>query len=128
MVNSSEIFLLLSSPQNGSDVKKLILNDIKEYRTGRKKKGTYLPIRINNSGNTISISKDEVRNLINFYLKDEIDAVELEYVANMLELCEDFEYNESISEFIFLLSTPEINYELTKNSVLKIKRKLREVS
>ena len=124
MVSSSELSILLLSPKNGSDVKAVIHEDIKEFRKGRKTKGTSLPIKIKNTGNILSISKDEVQNLIEFYLNDEIDEVELEYLANILELCDDFDYDESVSETIFLLSSPEINGELTKESVLNIKQEL----
>ena len=124
MVSSSEISALLLSPKKGSDIKNLIHEDIKEFRTGRKTKGTSLPIKIENTGKTFSISEEQVENLIDFYLNDEIDEVELEYLANILELCDDFEYDETVSETIFLLSSPEINGELTKESVLNIKQEL----
>lgn len=124
MISSSKISVLLLSSENGSELKSLIQEDIKEYRAGRKTKGTSLPIKIEITGKTFSISKEAVENLIDFYLNEEINEVELEYLANILELCDDFEYDELVSETIFLLSTPEINGELTKESVLSIKQEL----
>jgi len=66
--------------------------------------------------------------LISRYLNAEIDSIELCEYASNVELRDEIDYelnNESkIATALFLLSTPEINEELTEKSVHRIKEQL----
>ena len=90
------------------------------YRRGLAERGRSAPIQVQSDGTSHNISKEHIVNLCTFYLSGHIDEVELEYIANCLELSEDFQYNDFISDILFRLSSPEVNGALTPDEVRNI--------
>jgi hypothetical protein len=57
-------------------------------------------------------------------LSGQIDAYELEYVADLIELGEDFDYNKDIADAILFLANPDINGRLSPKAVMEIMKSL----
>ena len=124
MLKSSELKNILTSSSNCSKLKLAIKDAMPEYRRGISLMGGTAPISLQDIGNNLILTKSELVNLCNCYLNNFIDEIELEYVANALELSDDFEYEQEIVKEIFLLSTPEINGPITKALVTDIINRL----
>jgi len=124
MLKSSELNALLSDSANSTKLRESIKNDIKEFKRGLEEKGRSAPVKLQSVGKTFVVTKNEILNLCNCYLQNELDEIELEYIANILELSEDFYYAEEISEELFLLSSPEINGKINKSVVQNIINRL----
>jgi hypothetical protein len=119
-MKSSELYYLLESPDSGIKLKSAIQDAIPSYRRGLAERGRSAPIQVQSDGISHNISKEHIVNLCTIYLAGHIDEVELEYVANCLELSDDFQYNDFISDILFRFSSPEINGALTPAEVRNI--------
>jgi hypothetical protein len=124
MLKSSELNTLLSNSNSSIKLRESIKNDIKDFKRGLAEKGRSAPVKLQNEGKSFTVTRNEILNLCNWYLENEIDAIELEYIANLLELSEDFKYEDNISEELFLLSSPEINGKINKSIVQNIINRL----
>jgi hypothetical protein len=119
-MKSSELYYLLKSPDSGITLKSAIQDAMPGYRRGLAEGGRLAPIQVQSDGISHDISKEHIVNLCKIYLAGHIDEAEFEYVANCLELSEDFQYNDFISDILFRLSSPEINGALSPDEVRNI--------
>jgi len=124
IMKSSELYILLSESVNSIKLKDSIKNDIKDFKRGLAEKGRSAPVKLQDEGKSFIITRNELLNLCQWYIRNELDEIELEYIANLLELSEDFNYEGEISEELFLLSSPEINGKINKTVVQKIINRL----
>jgi len=86
---------------------------LKPFERGLKERGRSCPITLSETGTPAVVREVHVANLIKAYLSRELSPVELDYVANALDLSEDAEYaTESVREVVFALATPEVNGQL----------------
>lgn len=92
-------------------------------RRGLSERGRSLQVEIQDTGDRIILKRKQISNR---YLSNIIDASELEYVADCLELCEGFEYNKTIADVLFILSNPDINGIITPITVREVQVKLTE--
>ena len=84
-----------------------------------------MPVEVRDEGISLNLNKVHILNLCAWYLNGDIDAFELEYAANIIELSEDFAYSKEINEVVFTLGTPEINGTITPTSVQSLVDTLR---
>ena len=124
-MTTSELYGLLCSKGNGQHFKNAIQQAMPAYRYAKLEKGRSALVIITNEEKQFNLTNEHVINLCDWYLNDQIDEIELEYGANLIEFSDDFEYNEDLEETIFMLGTPEINGDLTKDHVHVILKSLK---
>jgi hypothetical protein len=124
MLKSSELNRLLSSSGNGAQLKAAIQPAMSTYRRGLAERGRSAPLELHEEGHDLVISREQVENLCGWYLRGEIDKVELEYVAGILDLSEDFQYGGDVGDAILMLSSPEINGAISPEAVKNILSRL----
>jgi hypothetical protein len=120
MIGSLELCKLLSSSDNCRQLKTSIESGVHAFHRGLSELGRSAPIKIQSIGQTVLITRTHLENLCSWYLKGDIEDIELEYVANLLDLCSDFAYDKSIADAIFQLADPEINGNISLNNVREI--------
>ena len=87
---------------------------LKIFERGLNERGRVVPITLRNTGTPALVREVHVANLIKAHVSRQPNAVEFDYVANALDLCEDAEYaTETIREVVFALSSPEANGQLS---------------
>ena len=87
---------------------------LESYSRGLKERGRSSPIVLTEMGTPAVVREVHVENLIKAYLSGELSAIELDYLANALDLSEDADYaTKAVREAVFALSTPEINGRLS---------------
>jgi hypothetical protein len=124
MLKSSELNRILSSSGNGAELKAVIQSALPAYRRGLAERGRSAPVELLEEGHSISITQGQLENLCGWYLSGEIDDVEVEYVAGLLDLSEDFQYDEVVGDAIFMLSSSEINGGISPEAVEKILKRM----
>ena len=124
-MTTSELYSLLCSKGSGQYFKNAIQQAMPAYRYAKLEKGRSAPVSITNEENRFNLTNEHILNLCDWYLNDLIDEIELEYGANLIEFSDDFEYNEDLEKAIFMLGTPEINGDLTKDHVHEIRKSLK---
>ena len=102
-----------------------IEKEIFEYSAKQDIQGAIRPIKVCDEFSWI-LTEGEVAKLVQFYIDDEIPTVALEYICDCFELTDSIQYNENISEALFLLSNPEINGKNTKEKAIQIQRTLKK--
>lgn len=74
----------------------------------------------------VTLEKEHLENALDLYLSKKIRNTEIQFWAESLECREDVAVNESqaevISQSIFWLANPEINYQITPELAKKIKK------
>jgi hypothetical protein len=119
-MKSSELIGLLSSLENGSDLKAAIQTAIPAFRKGLAERGRSAPVDIQDVGRRFEVRHEHIQNLCRWYLDGDINAIELEYVASILDLSEAFHFPEDVAEAIFDLADPVANGEISRESVMNI--------
>lgn len=105
-----------------------ILPEIKEFRKKSKEKGTSRPIYLSDEKGNFEVSRNEVLTLSNAFLNGYITDWHLYYICDALQLSNSIDFkDEDISDAIASMTDPEINGAIDKDSVLKIKNRLRGV-
>ena len=95
--------------------------EVGEYEAALKKRGSSAAVVVANDDFSRPLKSEDLRKLCNCYLDGEISEVELDYLANVLEMSDSFEPASSdVSDALFRLSSPEINGALTPASVAEI--------
>jgi hypothetical protein len=120
MITSAALFELLGPSVNGDELKASILSGVPAFQRGRSVSGRSAPVEIQSTGKSLLVTRAHLEILCLRYLKGEIDDVELEYVANMLDLCPDFVYDESVADAIFAPASPEINGGISRAGVKRV--------
>jgi len=93
---------------------------ISAYRRGSLERGRSRPIEIQETGVRVTLKRKHISNLCSWYLDNEIDAVELEYIADLIGLCADFEYDSTIEDALQTFSDPETTGQITPETVRKV--------
>jgi len=123
-MKSSDLHNFLQSPKNGVQFKRAIQPAIPEFHRGLAEHGRSLPVQIEDQGKNFDVTVENLKNLCSWFLAGTIDAVELEYAANLLELSDDFSYPKNIADELFILGTPDINGTLNHESVRNVLKRL----
>ncbi len=119
-MTSVQLLELLGLPGKGQQLRDAIRVPLREFRRGKSERGRSTPVQIQSVGRNIPVSAKHVANLCSFYFGGEIDEVELEYAASLLDLCPDFVFDETVKDAIFQLASPEINGGLSRDRVGEI--------
>ena len=94
---------------------------LESYSRGLKMRGGSCPIVVKDTGTPVVVRDVHVESLIKAYLSRELSSLELDYLANCLDLSEDADYaTESVREVVFALSTPETNGQLTVDQLTEL--------
>lgn len=120
MLKSSELNRLFSSSGNGAELKAAIQSALPAFRRGLAERGRSATLEVHEECHGFSITQQQVENLCGWYLSGEIDGVELEYVASLIDVSEDFQYANNVGDAIFTLSTPEIEGAISPEAVKNI--------
>jgi hypothetical protein len=100
-----------------------------EYRYGLAEKGRSCPVVIRSDGSLLVVAASHLEALCEAFLDEQIDAVELDYLASALELAPDFQFvSEEIEDFTSFLSSQVANGPTTTETVTAVLRALREHS
>lgn len=121
-MNSSTLARFLKGEEEVNKLKKEILIGVDELRKNLNKKGYSSPIYLNNDVQKFVVKKRHIQKLCDFYLKNNLDQVELCYLATAMELCEGFVFeSDDIEDAISLLSSdPDPNHPLNKEELFKV--------
>jgi len=122
-----DLYQLLSDPGNGAALREAIAEAMPAYRHGLAEKGRSCPVAVQSDGSLLVISASHLVALCEAFLDEQIDAVELDYLATALELAPDFQFvSEDVEDITSFLSSQEANGPATTEVVTKILRILRE--
>ena len=124
ILTSSELNTILASSDNGLILKQAIQAGIPAFRRGLAERGRSAPVLLKDEGFQFVLTRQQLSNLCSWYLDGQLDSVELEYCANLLELSEDFEIEMRLLDELYRLGTPELAGELTPSVVQSIRDRL----
>jgi hypothetical protein len=126
-VLARDLYKMLGTPRNGGALREAIAPALPAYRHGLAERGRSCPVVIQCDGSFLTIAASHVAALCEAFLDEQLDAVELGYVATALELAPDFHFiSDEVQECTFFLSSPEVNGSAANESVSTILRVLRE--
>jgi hypothetical protein len=98
-----------------------------EYRRGLAEPGRPCPVFITSDGSLLVVAASHLERLCGAFLNNEIDEIELSYIATALEFASDFQFvSKEIEECAFFLSTREANGPPLSKIVPAVIRALRE--
>jgi hypothetical protein len=122
-----ELYQLLGTSGAGPALREAIASAMPAYRQGLAEKGRSCPVVIDSDGSLLVIATSHLIVLCEAFLDEQIDEVELGYLATALELAPDFRFvSEDVEDITSFLSSPESNGPITRDAVTKILRILRE--
>jgi hypothetical protein len=124
LVKLSDIANLLSDAAEPAAFRQANANDFEERRPLLDKRGSVMPVRVNEDAD-IEVSGREVARLCNHFIAGHLDAVELAYVADALQLSERVTFaDEDTAEFISEFTDPEVNGPFTLERAKVLVREL----
>ncbi len=98
MLKSSELYNLILDSSNADKLEGSINSGIEKFKKGLSEKGRIAPVELQDEGENFIVTSYEILTLCNWYLQNKLDEIELEYIANLLELSEDFNYEHKIAD------------------------------
>jgi hypothetical protein len=121
-VKSRDLYQLLSTPGNGEALREAISSEMPAYRRGLAEREAAVPIAVECDGALLVIAAPHLIVLCEAYLADQLDEVELGYIATVLDETADFRFvSHEIAEFAYLLSTGAPS-NVAVNAVLRLLR------
>lgn len=125
-MTSSELFNYLSGEIPAIVIKEKISTVVAQWATLKLKKGTSLDIDMAVGSDKIwNVFSNHLEHLLKDFIEGHLNALEVEYLASCLELCEDFQISDqNVIEVVSVLASPEINYALTKKSAQDLLKEL----
>ena len=122
-----DLYELLSGQKSTAGLRAAVAPAMPEYRRGLAERGRSCPVAINSDGSLLVVAASHLERLCNAFLNEEIDEIELSYIATALELAPDFQFvSKEIEECAFFLSSPEANGLPLPEIVPVVIRALRE--
>jgi hypothetical protein len=125
LLKSSELVTLLSNPCMGKELQRAIRSAMPDFLRGLAELGRSAPLILEEEGRSHPIEREQVLNLCAWFLDGEITCKELEYIASLLDLSQDFQCSAEVGDAIFRLSDPVANGQITVESVRGILATLR---
>jgi hypothetical protein len=122
-MNLSDFQSAVKGEMNLPDFFLKIKSEVDAYRSiiSSGKKGIKVPIYLEEDVDDFTLSANHVKKLGHSFLNKEIDVYELSYLADALTLSETISYdNENSKDAVYSFTDPEINGEITYESVQKI--------
>jgi len=109
----SQIKNLFNKTETAETFSKQIASEVSIYKDLLKKKGSSIPIMLDEDIQ-LSIGSEEVYLLCDLFSKNELTEHEIGYIADAFTLSDNVSYTtDQISDFVAMLADPELNGELT---------------
>jgi hypothetical protein len=122
-----DLYQLLSTSGNGPALREAIASAMPAYRHGLAETGRSGPVVVSSDGSLLVIAASHLVVLCEAFMDEQIDGVELGYLATALELAHDFQFvSEDMEDITSFLSSPEASGPITTESVTRVLRILRE--
>ena len=97
------------------ELKKSISNEVGDYKQLLSKRGSSIPIVLNED-TELSISIKDIAAICQSFLDDQLNEYEIYYIADALHLSDKVSYEDDrVSELLEELTDPEVNGHLTKS-------------
>jgi hypothetical protein len=121
-MNSSTLVRFLKGEEEVDKLKKEILKGVDGLRKNLSKKGSSSPIYVDNDVKKFVVKKWHIQKLCDYYLNNNLDEVELCYLATAIELCGGFVFeSEDIEDaIVFISSDPDPNHPLSKEELFEV--------
>ena len=120
-MNLSFLYKYLNGEILGSQLKNQIKENVEFYRLNLQKSGATLPVTIDEDFEFI-FKREHLLKLCDAFLNKDLDAVELEYLVDCISLSEGVSFeNEVINDYLYCLTDVQINGEITKEKVFRIR-------
>jgi hypothetical protein len=104
--------------------KSQINKEVEIYKLQLQKKGASIALFIEEDFEFV-FTKDYILKLCDYYLSDELNCSELEYVVDCITITENITYkNEELFDFLELMTDSKVNGEITKEKILNIKKSI----
>jgi hypothetical protein len=104
-VNSAELLDALDLRDQLPTLKQAIAQPLANYRSAVRIRGMSAPIELTTLNKAVLLAGKHVKRLCEWYLKEDLDEVEIEYIANALALCSDFvPESENVQNALYSLS------------------------
>jgi hypothetical protein len=122
----SEIAGLLTNAAEPERFRMSNASDFAERRPLLEKRGSVVPVRVTEDAD-IELSRRDVARLCSHYIAGHLDAVELAYVADALQLSDRVTWtDEDTSEYVAEFTDPEINGPFTIERAQAIVREIEQ--
>ena len=122
-----DLYELLSGQGSTAGLRAAVAPAMPDYRRGLAEHGRSCPVAVDSDGSLLVVAASHLERLCTAFLNEEIDEIELRYIATALDLASDFQFvSKEIEECAFFLSTPEANGPPLPEVVPVILRVLRE--
>ena len=122
-----DLYELLSAQESTAGLRAAVGPAMPEYRRGLAERGRSCPVFVSSDGSLLVVAASHLERLCTAFLNEEIDEIELRYIATALDLASDFQFvSKEIEECAFFLSAPEANGPPLPEVVPVILRVLRE--
>ncbi len=113
----SDLFKLLRKEKSIKVFKKLTKDEIAIYNKLLKKTGSSINIDLNEDC-SFNFKKEDLLQLIIYYLNNDLNEIEVNYIADALTLADSVSFgDEHLFEILEEMTDPEINGNLTKERV-----------
>ena len=95
--------------------------EVESFREARAKKGSSASVYGTNDNFHFIVREKDIKKLCAMYLRGKLNEWHLEYLSNLVELSLSFLIdNEKTEDAVFELSSPEINFDITPETVKRI--------
>ncbi len=126
LVKLSDIANLLSDVAEPAAFRSANATDFEERRPLLAKRGSVVPVRVTEDAD-VAVSGREVAKLCNHFIAGQLDAVELAYVADALQLSDRVTMaDEEASEYVAEFTDPEVNGPFTIERAKAIVREIEQ--
>ena len=124
-MRSDELFRALAGNGASRQIRAIISPGIEAFRRGRRERGKSAPVFLSDGPRNCEVDAKCLLNLMDAFLSGDLDAIELEYVANAIELSPTLSSSGPlVDEILMELSNPEISQNLTRAVVEELSRRL----
>ncbi len=126
-MRARDLYQLLDISGNGQALREAIAPAMPAYRLGLAEGGNSCPVVVDCDGSLLVIAASHLVVLCEAFLDEQIDEVELGYLASALEQASDFRFvSGDVEDITSFLSSKEVAGSGTTELVSKILRILRE--
>jgi hypothetical protein len=109
-VKARDLYQLLSTSQSGAALREMIAPAIPDYRQGLIDRELARPVDVECDGALLVIAASHLSTLCEAFLDEQLDGVEIAYIATALEVTPDFRFvSKEVEECTFLLSRAHTN-------------------
>lgn len=115
----SEIHQLVNQEITPTEFLESNTSDLKEFEKRLKKRGSIVPIRVDEDIEYV-FKSENLGFLCKSFLSKSLSPIAISYIVDVLTLSDFVEFEDEVADQIVLLTDPEINGELTEETVTEI--------